>query len=229
MKISIIIPTLNEEKMVGATLGKIGAGVEIIVVDGGSSDRTVIMAREWGAKVVISAEKGRAKQMNLGATIARGDILLFLHGDTLLPEDYRERILESFQLPEVIAGAFELAIEGEEKSLRFVERMVKWRSIWFSLPYGDQGIFLKASTFCDMGGFPDLLIMEDFEFVQRLKRRGKIRIIPRVVVTSGRRWRKLGVWQTTLLNQIIILGYYLGISPQILARLYRGILTIDKR
>jgi rSAM/selenodomain-associated transferase 2 len=223
MKISIIIPTLNEEKMIGATLGKIGQGVEIIVVDGGSSDRTIVMAREWGAKVIISEEKGRAKQMNLGATIATGDILLFLHGDTLLPGDYQEIILETLQFSEVIAGAFELAIEGEEKSLRFVERMVKWRSIWFSLAYGDQGIFLKASTFRDMGGFPDLPIMEDFEFVQRLKCRGKIRIVPRVVVTSGRRWRKLGVWQTTLLNQVIILGYYLGISPRVLVRIYRRI------
>jgi rSAM/selenodomain-associated transferase 2 len=154
--------------------------------------------------------------------MATEEILLFLHGDTLLPEDYRESIIEALRNSNAIAGAFELAIEGEEKSLRFVETMVKWRSKVFSLPYGDQGIFIKTSVFRELGGFADLPIMEDFEFVQRLKRRGKIIIVPRAVVTSGRRWRKLGVWKTTLINQIVILGYYLGIPPRVLATIYRS-------
>lgn len=222
-RISVIIPTLNEEMMIEKTLRKIGGGVEIIVVDGGSSDRTVELARQAGSRVLMPEGKGRSNQINSGASMATGEILLFLHADTLVPEDYRERIIETLARPRAIAGAFELEIEGEEKSFRFVEKMVKWRSIFLSLPYGDQGIFLRAEVFREMGGFADLPIMEDFEFVKRLQRRGKILLVPRPVVTSGRRWRKLGVGKTTLINQLVILGYYLKVPPRTLARLYRSI------
>jgi rSAM/selenodomain-associated transferase 2 len=219
--LSIIIPTLNEELMITEVLKRIGTGVEIIVVDGVSTDTTREIAEELGAKVIISENKGRAVQMNLGAKIARGDILLFLHGDTLLPSNYQEVIINTLSQSGIIAGAFELKITGEEKSLRLVEKLVNWRSHFFSLPYGDQGIFLKASVFEDLGGFPDLPIMEDFELIQRLKKRGKIGIVAAAVTTSGRRWQKLGVWKTTLINQLVILGYYLQISPQILKKFYR--------
>jgi rSAM/selenodomain-associated transferase 2 len=219
--LSIIIPTLNEELMIAEVLKRIGTGVEIIVVDGGSTDKTREIAQELGAKIIISKNKGRAVQMNLGAKIARGDILLFLHGDTLLPPNYQELIINTLSQSGIIAGAFELKITGEEKSLRLVEKLVNWRSHFFSLPYGDQGIFLKASVFEDLGGFPDLPIMEDFELIQRLKKIGKIGIVAAAVTTSGRRWQKLGVWKTTLINQLVILGYYLQISPQILKKFYR--------
>jgi rSAM/selenodomain-associated transferase 2 len=219
--LSIIIPTLNEELMIAEVLKRIGTGVEIIVVDGGSTDKTREIAEELGAKVIISENKGRALQMNLGAKIARGDILLFLHGDTLLPTNYQEVIINTLSQSGIVAGAFELKITGEKKSLRLVEKFVNWRSHFFSLPYGDQGIFLKASIFTDLGGFPDLPIMEDFELIQRLKKIGKIGIVAAAVTTSGRRWQKLGVWKTTLINQLVILGYYLQISPQILKKFYR--------
>ncbi|MEG3438200.1 TIGR04283 family arsenosugar biosynthesis glycosyltransferase [Pannus brasiliensis CCIBt3594] len=223
-RISVIIPTLNEEKMIQTTLREIGEGVEIIVVDGGSTDNTVELAKQSGARVFIPEKKGRSNQMNCGAEMATGDIVLFLHADTLVPEDYRERIIETLACPGTIAGAFALRVEGEEKSLRFVEKMVEWRSRFLSLPYGDQGIFLRAKVFREMGGFADLPIMEDFEFVKRLQRRGKIILVPRPVVTSGRRWRKLGVWKTTLINQLVILGYYLKVPPLTLARLYRSLI-----
>jgi len=219
--LSIIIPTLNEELRIAATLKQIGEGVEIIVVDGGSTDKTREIAEKLGAKVIISPSKGRAFQMNLGAKIAKGDILLFLHGDTLLSQNYQEQIINTLSQSGIVAGAFELKIDGEEKNLRLVEKLVNWRSHWFSLPYGDQGIFLKASILTDLGGFPELPIMEDFELIQRLKKRGKIAIVSTAVITSARRWQKLGVGKTTLVNQLIIIGYYLKIPPHLLKSFYR--------
>ena len=219
--LSVIIPTLNEELRIAATLKQIGAGVEIIVVDGGSTDKTREIAEQLGAKVIISSSKGRAFQMNLGAKIAKGDILLFLHGDTLLPHEFQEQIIDTLSQSGIVAGAFKLKIDGEEKTLRLVEKLVNWRSRWLSLPYGDQGIFLKAAIFADLGGFPELPIMEDFELIQRLKKRGKIAIVAAPVITSARRWQKLGVGKTTLVNQLVIIGYYLKIPPHLLKNFYR--------
>lgn len=188
--------------------------IEIIIVDGGSQDKTVELARELGVKVIVSPQVGRANQMNLGAAAAMGDILLFLHADTHLPTGYLEIIKETLSRPKTVAGAFELAIDDQQKSLRLVERMVNLRSRFCSLPYGDRAIFLKASIFREIGGFPILPIMEDFEFILRLKKKGKITIAPAKVITSGRRWQKLGVLKTTLINQLIFW------VPTKLARLY---------
>jgi rSAM/selenodomain-associated transferase 2 len=221
-KISIIIPVLNEAIQIQKNLFKLlkETDIEIIVVDGGSQDRTVNLVKELGIKVIIASQAGRANQMNSGAAAATGDILLFVHIDTQLPIAYPEIIKQTLMQPQIIAGAFELAIESPQKSLRLVEKMVNLRSRFFSLPYGDQAIFLKASVFNEIGGFANLPIMEDFELVQRLKKKGKIALAPAKVITSGRRWQKLGVVKTTLINQLIILGYYLGISPTKLARFY---------
>ena len=221
--ISIIIPVLDEAAIIRATLNRLQqhSQVEIIVVDGGSKDRTVAIAETTGVRV-ISVPHGRAAQMNAGADIARGKILLFLHADTKLPSNFVESIVETLEPPDVVAGAFELTIEGEAISLRWIEWLVKMRSHLLSLPYGDQAIFIDRAAFIDSGGFADLPIMEDFEFIKRLKSQGKIAIAPVVVVTSGRRWQKLGVWKTTLINQLIIAGYYLGISPTKLSNFYRS-------
>lgn len=221
--LSIIIPVLNEAEQIKATISPLldNPNVELIVVDGGSEDQTVELVQSLGIQVISSPKKGRAFSMNTGAAIAEGEILLFLHADTRLSEGYREAIDKTLSDPTVIAGAFELAIDGAEKSLRWVEKMVHLRSHFLSLPYGDQGIFLKASVFHEMGGFAQMPIMEDFEFIQRLKKRGRILIVPQSVLTSSRRWQKLGVWRTTLINQLMIIGYYLGISPEQLACWYR--------
>ncbi len=222
--ISIIIPVLNEARVIQQTVERLqeNSGVEIIVIDGGSQDKTVALAQQTGAKVLTVASKGRAAQMNAGAAIAQGSILLFLHADTQLPLDFNYLAVHTLKQPGVIAGAFELAIAGTDKSLRWIEIMVKMRSRLLSLPYGDQAIFLNKQTFKDIGGFADLPIMEDFELVQRLKHQGKIAIAPAQVITSGRRWQKLGVWQTTLINQLVIAGYYLGIPADKLSNLYRS-------
>lgn len=220
--LSIIIPVLNEATIIQSILSRLqgNLAVEIIVVDGGSQDNTFELAKAAGVKVIISPQRGRANQMNAGAAIATGEILLFLHADTQLPPDYLNLVKVTLDRAKAIAGAFELAIDDGRKSLRLVEFMVKYRSRWLSLPYGDQAIFLRKNVFERVGGFADLPIMEDFEFVQRLKRQGKIAIAPAAVLTSSRRWQKLGVFKTTFINQLVIVGYYLGISPQRLRRFY---------
>ena len=220
--ISIIIPVLNEAAIIPSTLQRLqnNRDLEIIVVDGGSNDNTVKIVREMGLKIIV-VSGGRATQMNAGANIAQGNILLFLHVDTQLPPNFSNLIKQTLKQPQVIAGAFELAIEGKKRSLRWIEVLVKMRSHLLSLPYGDQAIFITKQVFKDVGGFADLPIMEDFELIQRLKRQGKIAIAPAAVITSGRRWQKLGVWKTTLINQLVIAGYYLGIPPAKLSKFYR--------
>jgi rSAM/selenodomain-associated transferase 2 len=222
--ISIIIPVLNEAAIIKPTLSQLQkqSGVEIIVVDGGSQDNTVNLAQQTGVKVITVVGKNRAAQMNAGADLATGEVLLFLHIDTQLPSDFFDLATKILEQPGVIASAFELAIAGENLALRWIEILVKLRSHLLSLPYGDQAIFLKKQTFAQLGGFADLPIMEDFELIQRLKRQGKIAIAPAQVTTSDRRWQKLGVWQTTLINQLMIAGYYLGICPTKLSNFYRS-------
>jgi rSAM/selenodomain-associated transferase 2 len=229
-KISIIIPVLNEAATIQETLTRLQdvPEVEVIVVDGGSRDDTVALAKQCSQRVapssefkVISAAAGRASQMNAGAAIATGDILLFLHADTHLPPEFDTLVRQTLQNPGTVAGAFELRINADLTGLRLIEKIVNVRSRVFSLPYGDQALFLKATTFHELGGFPDLPIMEDFELMQCLRRQGRIAIAPASVLTSGRRWQTLGVVKTTLINQLIIAGYFLGISPVHLAHWYR--------
>ena len=219
--ISIIIPVLNEATIIQSTLLELqkNQSIEIIVVDGGSQDNTIKIVQQTGAKL-ITATGGKAAQMNQGANIAQSELLLFLHGDTHLPQNFIPLVRETLNQPKVVAGAFELAINGKEKSFRWVELMVKIRSRLFSLPYGDQGIFIRKNLFEQIGGYRNLPIMEDFDLIQRLKRQGEIAIASGRVLTSGRRWQKLGVWQTTVINQLVIVGYYLGISPAKLRNLY---------
>ena len=222
-KISIIIPTLNESKNIKATLASTqeSTNIEVIVVDGGSQDNTVDIAKSAGVKV-IAGYKNRASQMNAGAMNATGDILLFLHGDTLLPVNFDAMIRRALQKPKTVAGAFALRINAPQPGLRLVEWGVKWRSKWLQMPYGDQGIFITKEQFKNIYGFPELPIMEDFEFIRNLKKIGKITFLSVPVITSPRRWLKKGVLQTTLINQIIIIAYFIGISPQRIRSWYRG-------
>jgi len=221
--ISIIIPTWNEESNIGFLLdGLVGTpNVEIIVVDGNSSDQTREIAAYHNVRV-IQASRCRAIQMNTGAREAQGEILLFLHADTCLPKNWGSMVRKALAEPSTAAGAFELAIKGNAKGLRIVERLTNFRARRFQLPYGDQAIFLKADLFRRIGGYCDLPIMEDFELIRRLRKFGCIVIAPATAVTSARRWQDLGIWRTTLINQAMIIGYLIGIPPALLARLYRG-------
>jgi len=212
--ISIIIPTLNEEKNIVSCLASTrhAAQIERIVVDGGSMDRTMEMARTWGA-TVLSSPKGRARQMNAGARVARGDLLLFLHADTCLPERFAEWVRQILSRPWVAAGAFQFRLDASTRELHLIERGANWRCRLWQMPYGDQAIFVKSALFREVGGFPDIPIMEDFEFIRRLKKKGRIQIAPLPAITSARRWMTLGTWKTTLMHEAIIVAYYLGISP----------------
>jgi len=221
--ISIIIPVLNEATTLPRTLSELRnvEGIEAIVVDGGSGDETIAIAESFGVSV-LRTPPGRAGQMNAGAKVATGEILLFLHGDTGLPEGFSGWVRQLLADPQVVAGAFELNVAAPMPGVRAIEAGVKWRSHYCQLPYGDQAIFLRTRTFWDLGGFPDLPIMEDFVLVRQLRKRGRIAIAPLAVVTSGRRWQKLGLLRTTLINQIVILGYFLGVPPTTLADWYRA-------
>ncbi|MEB3290671.1 MAG: TIGR04283 family arsenosugar biosynthesis glycosyltransferase, partial [Leptolyngbya sp.] len=211
IQLSIIIPTLNEGQTLGRTLDHLPrrSALEVIVADGGSTDDTCALAQAKGARVVVT-RGGRGAQLNQGAAVAQGSVLLFLHADTQLPAQVADLIAPALAQPGVVAGAFDLAIDGPGWGLRWVEWGVKWRSRWLRWPYGDQALFLTADRFRHMGGFASLPIMEDFDLVQRLNRQGRIAIVPVPVLTSSRRWQRLGVWRTTLANQGMVLGYLLG-------------------
>jgi rSAM/selenodomain-associated transferase 2/rSAM/selenodomain-associated transferase 1 len=220
-RISVIIPTINEARNIEETIrsARETEDVEIIVVDGGSTDDTVTIARAAGA-TVISEPPPRARQMNRGAERATGDILLFLHGDTQLPAGCVDTIHRTLREKNVAAGAFSLTIGGEGFLLRLVEKMANLRSRRFALPYGDQGLFLSAELFSDIGGFSEFPIMEDYELVRRLNRIGEVKTTKKAVTTSPRRWQRMGVIPTTIVNQLIIIGYHLGISAHRLSRWY---------
>jgi rSAM/selenodomain-associated transferase 2 len=222
-KISIVIPVLNEANQIVKILEiqQQASNIEVIVVDGGSRDQTVELAQSTGARVLQSSP-GRAQQMNTGADAAAGSILLFLHADTQLPAGFDTMIRHALSQPDTIAGAFSLKIDADLWSLRLVEWGVNGRSRFLQMPYGDQAIFLHTDTFKTLGGFPNLPIMEDFELMRQLRQKGTIALLPAAVTTSGRRWQTLGVLQTTLINQWIILAYLLGVSPKRIAHWYRS-------
>lgn len=218
--ISVIIPALNEAQRIGPAIERLDdSGVqEVIVVDGGSSDSTVEIASSMGA-VVLSENANRGRQQNTGAQRATGEILLFLHADTILPAGFPDQVRSTLARPGVSAGAFRFRLGAPGWEFRLVERIVALRCRLFRLPYGDQAIFVSTEMFERAGRFADLPIMEDFDLIRRLRKLGRVELAEGAAVTSARRWTQLGVWHVTWTHQLCILGYYLRVSPKRLVRL----------
>lgn len=217
-RISIIIPVLNEAESLPAAIASVGRveRTEVIVVDGGSTDDTIAVARSLRARV-IEASRGRASQMNAGAAAARGQILLFLHADTRLPFGWADQVASVLARQGVVAGAFRLAFDAVSPALRFIEHAANLRSTLLGKPYGDQAVFLPRAVFQRVGGFRDLPVMEDYDLICRLRRLGRIGIAPLAAITSARRWLDAGILRTTLLHQLVILGWHMGVSASRLA------------
>lgn len=220
--LSVVMCALNDAARLGASLDALGqsSDMEVIVADGGSTDETWAIAARYGA-TVIHAPQGRAAQFNLGAAHAAGKILLFLHADTRVPLSFRKDIQECLARPDTVAGAFRFATDFDSLAMRIVTVSANIRAKRFQLPYGDQGLFMHRETFRRAGGFPRASIMEDYILVRRLQRLGRIAIAPSSAVTSGDRWRRLGVWRTTLRNARIVALHELGVSAERLAGIYR--------
>jgi len=220
--ISVIIPTLNEAEHIASTIASIGQdnNTQIVVADAGSLDDTVSIAKSLGATVIESCPP-RSRQMNQGADAASEDVLLFLHADTRLPEDFDTPVFHVLKQPGVAAGAFELRIDASGKAIRFIEYVANRRSRYLKMPYGDQAIFMFSEVFHQIGGFSDMPIMEDFELIRRLQKEGDVVTVSEPVVTSPRRWLNHGILKTTLIHQLIVFSYFMGVSSDTIARLYR--------
>jgi rSAM/selenodomain-associated transferase 2 len=220
--ISIIIPTLDEGGDLAQTLRAVGrpADTEVIIADGGSRDATLSIAEKAGAKVVRCLP-GRGGQLNAGAAAAIGDILVFLHADTRLPEDFAQLVRGTLKDPEVAGGAFALRFEPCPPLLKINEVTANWRTRLFRLPFGDQAIFVRSSLFRLMGGFRKLPLMEDVDFARRLHQAGRTVFLPSPVRTSSRRYSGK-YWRRNLINKVVFAGYLMGIPPDRLARIYRA-------
>ena len=221
MNISVIVPVLNEEKSIAATLQALARlqPYETIVVDGGSQDRTAEIAAEFGVKVIPS-ERGRARQMNRGAREASGDVLLFLHADTRLPSTAFSDIAGAMGDPRYVGGHFDVELDGKHWLLPLVGRLISYRSRLSKVATGDQAQFARRAVFQRMGGFADIPLMEDIAFCRTLKRLGEVACLRSRVVTSARRWEVDGVWRTIFRMWTLKLLYLTGVSPARLKQFY---------
>ena len=223
MLISVIVPVLHEKNInVFLTDLLLKAGqeeLEIIVVDGDPLGSTLCLVSHEKAKQIISP-KGRALQQNKGAKYATGDVLLFLHADTLLPPDFIGLIRNSM-LSGCSGGAFDLCIDSPHPVLKLVSKVASFRSRITRIPYGDQAIFVSRNLFFQINGFPEIPLMEDIALMQKIKKfRSRFKILPQKVRTSPRKWMKEGIIYTSLRNPILAALYYIGVSPRVLVKLY---------
>lgn len=224
-RFSVIIPVFNEEGILQHTLEHIrkleGAeSSEIIVVDGDPEGRTIGTIRDE-IVIAITAPQGRGNQMNAGAALAKGTVLVFLHADTRLPHHAFTLIGSSLRNPSYGAGAFDLAISSPRPIFRLIERTASLRSRLTRIPYGDQAFFFRKDFFESLGGFASIPLMEDVEIMSRIKKRGeRIVFIKQPATTSARRWEKEGILYCTLRNWFLISLYFFGVSPERLSKLY---------
>ena len=227
MPISVIIPTLDEERTIMATLAHTASlGFdELIVVDGGSLDQTPVLVESYRRRTrspvrLVTAPCGRARQMNEGAKASRGEILLFLHADTLLPYDAKTMIETTLADQRMVGGRFDVRFDRPSMWGTIISRMMSWRSRLSGIATGDQALFVRRHIFEQIGGFADMPLMEDVDFSRRLKRQGATAALTATVTTSFRRWERHGPLRTILLMWALRFLYWIGISPHRLAKLY---------
>jgi rSAM/selenodomain-associated transferase 2 len=220
LPLTVVIPTLNEEEWIaGAVTSAFAAGAaEVIVVDGGSVDRTPRMATSAGARLLLS-EPMRARQLNLGADAASHDALLFLHADTRLPAGAANAVADALSRADF--GGFRIAFIEQSRKLRFAAALINLRTRLTRCPWGDQGQFISRDTFLKSGGFLDMPLMEDYELAVRMKRSGRSVLLPMSVTTSGRRFLRKGLFRTAAHNWRTIIRYRMGADINALARSYR--------
>ncbi len=222
MAVSVVVPVVNEELQVAAAVvsaWESGAN-EVIVVDGGSHDRTCHRAAEVGARVLTSPP-GRAVQQNKGAGEAIGEVLVFLHADCRLPVGAAARAEQALADPRVVGGAFRQRIDADGGLYRLLEYGNAWRAKWRQVPYGDQGLFVRRDCFEAVGGFPEVPLMDDVMLARTLRRLGRLQLLEGPLVVDARRWEKQGVVRQTLRNWCLLAAWRCGVSLDRLAGLYR--------
>ena len=219
----VVMPVLNEAQAIEATLQALAplrqCGARVVVVDGGSQDDTMAKARPH-ADAVISAPRGRAAQMNAGAALGWGEVLLFLHADTTLPDGADERLLQALTQGH-LWGRFDVRIAGRHRMLAVVATMMNLRSRWTGIATGDQAMFMRREVFAQLGGFAPMPLMEDIDMSRRLRGLGAPACLRERVITSGRRWEQRGVWRTMALMWRLRWRYWRGESAHALAQDYR--------
>jgi len=228
VKIAVVIPALDEADRIGpAILSALAPGVDVLVVDGGSRDRTWEAAREAGARVIDSSP-GRARQLQAGVEASASEAVVLLHADTLLPAGWSDAVRAALAEPAVVGGAFSFAFAAPPQPsspwirarLRFVAWGVRLRLRFWQLPYGDQALFARRASLAEVGGVPQVAMMEDLDLVAALRARGQLRILPEAVATSPRRYLSGGVLRTMLRNWVALSAWRLGVSRDAVARWY---------
>ncbi len=225
-KISIIIPVLNEAQNIQGVLQKLQPlrenGHEVVLVDGGSKDNTCELARSY-VDQIMTTDKGRAKQQISGAKMATGQVFLFLHADSFLPDKADQVILTALhtgQSKSSFWGRFNVRLSGNHWLFRIIERSMNWRSCLTGIATGDQAIFVSRTLYDDVGGIPAIDLMEDIEFSKRLRKLSQVICLKSTVITSSRRWEKNGILKTILSMWYMRLQYFLGVKPEVLANKY---------
>ena len=218
MTISVVIPTLDEADCVIQAIESVTRpGVEVIVVDGGSRDETVRLAHEAGARV-LPCERGRARQLRWGGERSTGDVVVFLHADTTLSAGWKRDILAALEDPACVGGAFAFRFAERGLRERWIEGWVSLRVALFGLPYGDQAIFVRRDVLEGMGGVPIVPLMEDLDLVYAIKSAGRLQMLQQRAVTSSRRYAAHGGLRTVFQHAVALLGWYLGLNRERLAR-----------
>ncbi|MBZ0170677.1 glycosyl transferase [Candidatus Methylomirabilis lanthanidiphila] len=221
--LSVIIPVLNEAENLERLLPHLCVTcpeAEVIVVDGGSEDKTSAVVRRFPRVRLLSSERGRARQMNAGAKVANGECLLFLHADTLLPAGAEAAILEAVSSPDIVAGRFDVRFDNLRPVFKVIAFFINLRSRVTKICTGDQALFVRRRTFEELGGYPDIPLMEDVEFAKRLKRKGAMSCLRLKVTTSARKWEQGGVLRVVLLMWMLRFCYFVGVRPEQVHRWY---------